>query len=386
VCALDSDRVVIDTDSGLVRELPAAYVAEHLEHAYSLTGHGMQGGTVEVAFVVASPRDLSAGWSYTALSRARGETKLLLYDRQLAAERDEFVPKEQTPTSSRRDLLARVGRRMLERDDEDLAIEQLPAIGPADDLAVESARGLGSGPPQELAAARAEPLPLTTATPGRLRDLRERMERLQAQLLALPTYQLKRMEHFEERALALSTRREQLAEELSRLPAPRPRFGRGHDPHAVERAHLSSALEAYDRELRVVQARCTELELDLADPAEVRFERDGLERGIRESAREHDEVRNELAEREVRTPAAWVRDTFGEQPNVGWAREQWENDVRKVARYRAQYDIADPADALGPTPETGEQRDDWEQAREAIELAERSRSRHLDGLDIEIEF
>jgi conjugative relaxase-like TrwC/TraI family protein len=69
---LDADRVVIDADSGLVRELPAAYVSEHLEHAYSLTGHGMQGGTVETALVVAAPRDLTAGWSYTALSRARG--------------------------------------------------------------------------------------------------------------------------------------------------------------------------------------------------------------------------------------------------------------------------------------------------------------------------
>jgi len=68
---VDGDRVVIDTDSGLVRELPGAYVSEHLEHAYSLTGHGMQGGTVKTALVVASPRDLTAGWSYTAL-RARG--------------------------------------------------------------------------------------------------------------------------------------------------------------------------------------------------------------------------------------------------------------------------------------------------------------------------
>ncbi len=68
---LDPDLVVIDTVGGLVRELPAAYVAEHVEHAYSLTGHGMQGGTIDGAIVVASPRDLTAGWSYTALSRAR---------------------------------------------------------------------------------------------------------------------------------------------------------------------------------------------------------------------------------------------------------------------------------------------------------------------------
>ena len=72
--------IVIETDAHLIRELPAGYVAEHVEHAYALTGHGMQGGTVEQATVVASPHDLSRGWSYTALSRARGQTRLLVRD------------------------------------------------------------------------------------------------------------------------------------------------------------------------------------------------------------------------------------------------------------------------------------------------------------------
>jgi ATP-dependent exoDNAse (exonuclease V) alpha subunit len=40
----------------------------------------MQGGTVETATVVASPHDLTAGWSYTALSRARGHTRLVIYE------------------------------------------------------------------------------------------------------------------------------------------------------------------------------------------------------------------------------------------------------------------------------------------------------------------
>src|SRR5208283_5480171 len=114
---VDGDRVVIDTDSGLVRELPAAYVSEHLEHAYSLTGYGMQGGTVETAIVVASPRDLTAGWSYTALSRARGQTRLLVYDHDRAEGRGEFAPSERTPAAVRSDLLARAQRHMLERDD-----------------------------------------------------------------------------------------------------------------------------------------------------------------------------------------------------------------------------------------------------------------------------
>ena len=154
---LDGDRVVIDTDSGLVRELPSAYVSEHLEHAYSLTGHGMQGGTVETAVVVASPRDLTAGWSYTALSRARGETRLLIHDHRLSEGPGEFAPSEQTQTLARGDLLARVQRHMLERDDEDLAIEQLPGAGRADDPELAGSRELASEPPQERGAALAEP-------------------------------------------------------------------------------------------------------------------------------------------------------------------------------------------------------------------------------------
>ena len=109
---LDVDRVVIDTDGGLVRELPAAYVAEHIEHAYALTGHGMQGGTVETAVVVASPRDLTAGWSYTALSRARGQTRLLIHEQQAVELRDDFAPSEETHALTKADLLARVQGRM----------------------------------------------------------------------------------------------------------------------------------------------------------------------------------------------------------------------------------------------------------------------------------
>ena len=39
-----------------------------------------QGATVEAAIVVANPSDLTAGWSYTALSRARAGTRLLIHD------------------------------------------------------------------------------------------------------------------------------------------------------------------------------------------------------------------------------------------------------------------------------------------------------------------
>jgi ATP-dependent exoDNAse (exonuclease V) alpha subunit len=72
VRAVDRDGAAIETDAGTYRRLPAAYIAAHLEHAYTLTGHGMQGGTVEAAFVVAAPHEPTKGWSCTALSARAG--------------------------------------------------------------------------------------------------------------------------------------------------------------------------------------------------------------------------------------------------------------------------------------------------------------------------
>ena len=109
----------------------------------------------------------------------------------------------------------------------------------------------------------------------------------------------------------------------------------------------------------------------------MRSERDGLERAITHSAREHREVRDELVERELHAPAAWVRETFGERPDGPWAGESWENAVRQVARYRVDYDITDPRHALGPPPERHEQHHQGERASDAIEHGERRLGRDV---------
>jgi hypothetical protein len=376
---LDPDRVVIDTDSGLVRELPAAYVAEHVEHAYALTGHGMQGGTVEAAIVVASPCDLTAGWSYTALSRARDETRLLVYDDRISGERDEFAPADRTLTATRSDLLARAARRMLERDDEDLAIEQLPAAGRAGDLDVSDAERLTADPHQEHSAARAEPTPLAAASPARLRELRETINKLRSQLEGLPTRELQRIDDLDARIITLSTQREQLAESLAELPESRRRFGRQEDSHATERAHLTSALEAGEREHDTVLTQRSRLERELGDPGEIRSERGALQRALAQSTRERTDIRNYLAECELHTPGAWVRDTFGERPSKPQPRDAWENVLRQVTRYRVQYDITDSSDPLGPRPESREQQRDWERARKAVERSERRLGREAES-------
>ncbi len=116
------DHVVLLTDAGAQRELPASYVREHLEHAYALTAHCMQGATIERAVVVASTRDLTAAWSYTALSRARAGTMLLIVDDE-RERRSEFAP--HCSASPREPVLTRVAWHMLEREQESLAVERL---------------------------------------------------------------------------------------------------------------------------------------------------------------------------------------------------------------------------------------------------------------------
>jgi conjugative relaxase-like TrwC/TraI family protein len=204
VAGLNACGAVIETDGGVLQKLPRRYVADHLEHGYALTGHSMQGGTVERAIVVASPRDLTAGWSYTALSRARGETRVVIADAE-KTERSEFAPGGSRVACD--PCVIRIARWMLERDDEDLAVEQLGFQHP------------------ERSAELAEP----RAT----RRARERMKALEA------------------RVVKLTSERARVAQRLEELPEPnRNRLRGDRDSHAVDRARLSIVLRTVERELQ----------------------------------------------------------------------------------------------------------------------------------------
>ena len=120
---------------------------------------------------------------------------------------------------------------------------------------------------------------------------------------------------------------------------------------------------------------------------EVRAERDGLENAISQATSEQTAVRDELAERELQAPGAWVHDTFGERPDRVRAGEVWEHGIRLAARYRVEHDITDPGDALGPQPEQREQQRDWEHARNAIAREQRRLGRGIETeLDLDIGF
>ncbi len=361
---LGENHVVIETDSHLVRALPAAYVAEHVEHAYGLTGHGMQGATVERAIVVAAARDLTAGWSYTALSRARGATSLLIHDEALDHDRDDIAPRKQACANARKDLLARVQLRMTVRDDEDLAIEQLAPAGHADDAELTGA--VAGEPVQGEGARRAEPV---EAEPPHLRliALRERIQLLRCQRDALPVDQVGRVDEIDAGLLDLAERHRSCAEQLAGLAQPS-RSWRGHlkDPGLADRVRMRSMLGGIDEQRERLSTERVQLVRELGDPEQVRSELAGLDRALAPLNAEFRALRDELAAREVANPSSWIGRTFGARPD-GWRGETWDRAVRDVAAYRLDHGIADPDSALGPEPADPERRRAWEGEQRSIE-------------------
>ena len=364
--------VVLETDAGAIRELPAGYVADHVEHAYCLTGHGMQGGTVERAFVVASPEDLTAGWSYSALSRARGATQLLISERdRWEADRDELAPRRAGLTSGRPDVLARAARRMLVRDDEDLAVDQIPAAGREDDPALPSHRAAWGTPPQEVAADRAqanEP----PASRSRLIDLREEISRQRLVLGALPTRPLARFDELDAKERELITQHDEHAERLAAIEPATRRLGRLRNAHADERAFLRTALEMDERALSDVRAERTRLQRALGDPDQVRSERAAIEAAIDQLQQDYDQVRDVLAGWLLERGPRWLIEALGERPEHDRESDTWDRAAMSVAAFRLDHDISDSRTALGAEPSLADVHHyEWNQANALLEAAQR---------------
>jgi hypothetical protein len=111
------------TDAGARRVLDASYVAEHLEHAYALTGHGAHGATFEWAGVIGRPSEFTREWAYTSLSRARGRTRVYVVAEATESqrERERYAPPEPAKTTTEElDIMTRTMRR---REAEALASE-----------------------------------------------------------------------------------------------------------------------------------------------------------------------------------------------------------------------------------------------------------------------
>ncbi len=117
------------------RVLDRAYVSNHVEHLYAITGHSSQGATAEAAIVVGRPEEFTREWAYTALSRARGETSLYVIADHGAeiAERLEYAPAP--PAREPADVIDALARAMRHGDIERLAIERPSHPDATDSLA-----------------------------------------------------------------------------------------------------------------------------------------------------------------------------------------------------------------------------------------------------------
>lgn len=388
VRATHPDRVVIETDAGTVRDLPAGYVAEHLEHAYCLTGHGMQGGTVEHATVLASVRDLTKGWSYTALSRARGQTQLHIdaSDTKAAIERSELGGADHHQPPDRAQVLARTRAQMLIRDDEDLAMSQLPspaAAGRPDDRELRSTPAPAD---PERGAERPERVRPTVSV-AQLLELQHERARLTAQTAALPLAELRQLDTISADRARVQTQRRDVAERLDALPSPtRSALGRPRDPHAAERARLTAAVGAADQQINALDTQADRLQRTIGTAAAIQHERAGLEARISELDHDINQVRDELAERDVAARPPWTRELLGDRPEHYKRADYWDRAVREVARYRIEQHADPDTPGLGPEPAGGPARGQWRQAQRVVEQTQRRLGRNVErdrGLDRE---
>jgi conjugative relaxase-like TrwC/TraI family protein len=374
------DRVVLETDARVVRDLPANYVAEHVEHAYCLTGHGMQGGTVEHATVLATPRELSAGWSYTALSRARAQTRLHIDGRTAstatAHEREQIALPDSKPTAERTDVLARTRQAMLTRDDEDLAITQLPthapAAGRADDSQLRRAQRPRSDHP-ERAADQAEPTVPTTTAPSQeaMRQLIALRAKVRAQRDVLPLRDLRDLDRLQLEREHIRGQGADTAARLKALPKARRKLGRSRDDHAQARGRLTAALTATGQHLAAIDQHITQLQHHVGPVEDLRQERDGFDTRITELDTQIAHHRDAIAEQQLADPPRWARDMLGDRPTVPRQAERYDHALRTVARYRIEYDVPESHPDIGPEPTNTQQHARYRQARDAADQAQR---------------
>jgi conjugative relaxase-like TrwC/TraI family protein len=357
-------ELIVRTDAGADRALDAAYVAEHLEHAYALTAHTIQGGTVEWAGVVGHPDDFTRNWSYTALSRARDATEIFLIDtpteRQL--DRAEIAPDHPKELGDERTPRERLDAAMRRRDDDDLALDRIDGIAGPDVFEPSLREDAHAGADQAVRSMdelRAE-----------LAELREHLARPDA--LAVQA----------QAARDARTETERLVDEarvrISELEAqPRGRLRRRTQADATlgfERERLRAAEE----QLTAVIASERDLAAQVGDHAIPGAERDQLRARAAVLERRLAGLREQHLCAALEHAEAYRTAALGPLPEDPRARATWHEAARRIEAYRFDHAIADTEAALGSSPSRAEARAEWHRATRALQDAQRELGRGAD--------
>ena len=357
VIAVDPNEkdLVVRTDAGAPRRLDAPYVAEHLQHAYALTAHTIQGATVQWAGVVGRPEDFTRNWSYTALSRAREPTELFVIDTQTERELDrtEIAPAQAPGLDDERTPIERLEAAMRRRDDEDLALDRIdPHRGPAR---------------LEPAYARL-PAEATIARPS--------VVELQAELTQLGEH-IGRNEHLVERLHAARSAR---AEAQRVADGARARIAELDQPdrgvlrrRAADSAELlleRQRLKLAEEEIAAATERERNLASNVPDPAS-----DAERRVLRERAGELDAQLSNRRQEHVRValerPAPYLTTALGALPKQPRARRTWQQAATRIEGYRFDHAITDTRHPLGSPPNGQPARTQWQRAHHDLQLAQR---------------
>jgi hypothetical protein len=301
----------------------------------------MQGATVEWAGVVAVPHELTRGWSYTALSRARGQTRLFVLDEgdgrvhHDRARRDELAPDERLGTPTSEQLAARVERYMRTRDDEDLAVDRLPAPAPPTTASV-----------HEATAVEAEPGPAMPRL-AELELLTDGRDGLRAQLASLATPEVERLQATERREQAVMAHADDMVARLRALPAP-PKLRRGL--YAAEREGLAKAIAGAEHELDALRTQRARLERETGPLTAVLSERTRLRAALARAEAARCQLREQLVREQVARPPDWARSPFGDPPANARGLRAYDRALATAVRHRLEHGITGD-EPLGPVPD-----------------------------------
>jgi conjugative relaxase-like TrwC/TraI family protein len=361
-------EVLVRTDAGAGRALDAAYIAAHVQHAYALTAHTVQGGTVEWAGVVGHPSDFTRNWSYTALSRAREATELFLIDTPTEHQltRAEVAPAHAPELGDPRTPLERLDAAMRQRDDEDLALDRIDKDGapssPARDVAARAHATVHGPASVSVDELRAE----LTQLREQLRDYPEHLaDQLQAARSALAEAQraandaLARIAELEQRSSGLLRRRTPAADREIALERERLKLAEQQVATATER---ESVLAQHVPDRTAWQTHSNALR----------------ERGARLEA-ELSMHRQEHIRKALDVPASHLTASLGPRPDDPRARQTWQRAAQRIEAYRFDHAITDTDDALGRRPAAEPGCTEWQRAHQELDRAQRELGRRTRG-------
>lgn len=330
----DQTGVIVRLDAGGTRQLDRDYLDRHLEHGYALTGHGMQGGTVGWTGVIGQACDFSRNWSYTALSRAREPVEIFLVDEpsRLEQEREDIAPAQ--ATDARQDPFERMEARMRERDDEDLALEQIQYAELARRDGPER-HDRGQAPATQLAGVDPDDPTGVGAVPrfsrARVYELDEQLRAIGEELRSTAVDNAKRIRRIEETISAVEREQE-------RDPRPRNRRDRGgHDTRKRQREHQLA-------ELREQRARLLD---ETANPDAVLKRAGELRERQRDLATQHQAARERAIHEELAQRPPWLHAALGPEPRDRNDQARWQRTAREIAGHRIDHRVTDPHAGVG---------------------------------------